>query len=164
MRKLNYHELDLQIENRLSSDHISFDFLNYCLSATLNNLVPLKSRYFTLHISSPWFSSHLVIMKRSLRKLERKILMSPSHKSKFLISRTAYKHELNLHKTYYYESKFNACGNDTRQILKMANSILGTNIKSKSTALPDAALLSPPCLLSPPVSSTTSTLNWRNYR
>ena len=81
-------------------------------------------------------------MKRSLRKLERKINMSPSHKSKFLIARKAYKHELNLHKTSYYESKFNACGNDTRKIFKMANSILGTNIKSKSTALPDAALCS----------------------
>ena len=64
LRKLNYHELGLQIENRLSSDHISFDFLNYCLSYTLNNLIPLKSRYFTLHTSSPWFSSHLAIMKR----------------------------------------------------------------------------------------------------
>ena len=81
-------------------------------------------------------------MKRSLRKLERKIHMSPSHKSKFLISRKAYKHELNLHKTSYYESKCNACGNDTRKICKMANSILGTNIKYKSTALPDAALCS----------------------
>ena len=120
-----------------------------------------------LHTSSPWFSSHLAIMKRSLRKLERKINMSPSHKSKFLIARKAYKHELNLHKTSYYESKCNACGNDTRQIFKMANSILGTNIKSKSTALPDAALCSSfvsSLSISSPVSSTTSALNWRNYR
>ena len=52
----------------------------------------------------------------------------------------AYKLKLNLHKTSYYESKFNACGNDTQTIFKMANSILGTNIKSKFTALPDAVL------------------------
>ena len=70
--------------------------------------------------------------------LERKVHMSPFHKSKFLIVRKAYKLELNLHKTSYYELKLNACGNDTRKFKKMANSILGTNIKYKSTSLPDA--------------------------
>ena len=89
LRKLNYHELGLQIENRLSSDHISFEFLNYCLSSTLNNLVSLKSRYFILHTSSPWFSYHLSIMKRSVRKLKHRIHQSSYRKYVFLEARMA---------------------------------------------------------------------------
>ena len=123
--------------------------LIYLLTASIYVFLPplmhclhIKSRYFTLHISSPWFTSHLATVKRSLRKLERKIHMSPFHKSKFLIARKAYILELKLHKTSYYESKLNACGNYTRKFIKMANSILGTNIKSKSTSLPDAVLCS----------------------
>ena len=137
LKNLYYTDLCSRVSHFLWNTNISFDNLNVCLS-----LSPIKSRYFTLHISSPWFTSHLATVKRSLRKLERNIHMSPSHKSKFLIARKAYKLELNLHKTSYYESKFNAYGNDTRTIFKMANSILGTNIKSKSTALPDAVLCS----------------------
>ena len=56
------------------------------------------------------------------------------------LARTAYKLALNLHKTFYYESKFNACGNETRTNCKIANSILGNNIQSKSTSLHDAVM------------------------
>ena len=142
LKNLDYTDLCSRVSHFLWNTNIYFDNLNLCLSFSLNALSPIKYRYFTLHISSPWFTSHLATVKRSLRKLERKIHISPSHKYKFLIARKAYKLELNLHKTSYYESKFNACGNDTRQFFKMANSILGTNIKSKSTALPDAVLCS----------------------
>ena len=137
LRKLNYHELGLQIENRLSSDHISFDFLNYCLSSTLNNLVPLKSRYFTLHTSSPWFSSHLAIMKRSLRKLERRIHQSSYHKYIFLEARMAYKKAIYSQKANFYEQKLNACGSNSQKIFKIVNRILGSNLNPISNRLSD---------------------------
>ena len=142
LKNLNYTDLCSRISHCLWNTNIYFDNFNVCLSFSLNALYPIKSRYFTLHISSPWFTYHLATVKRSLRKLERKIHMSLFHKSQFLINRKAYTLELNLHKTSYYESIFNSCGNDTRKICKMGNSILGTNIKSKSTALPDAVLCS----------------------
>ena len=116
LKNLDYTDLCSRISHCLWKTNIYFDNLNLCLSFSLNALSPIKSRYFTLHISSHWFTSHLATVKRSLRKLEHKIHMSPSHKYKFLIVRKVYKLELNLHKTSYYESKFNACGNDTRNI------------------------------------------------
>ena len=144
LRKLNYPELGLQIENRLSIDHISFDFLNYCLSSTLNNLVPLKSHYFTLHTSSPWFSSHLAIMKRSLRKLERRIHQSSYHVFLEAIAylRMAYKKVIYSQKANFYVLKLNACGSNSHTIFKIVNRILGSNLNPISNRLPDSNMCS----------------------
>ena len=68
--------------------------------------------------------------------------MSHFHKSKLLMASKAYKHELNSQKSIYYEQNLNTCDNDSHTIFKMVNSILGTYIKSKSTALPDSVLCS----------------------
>ena len=113
LKNLNYTFLCSRISHCLWNTNIYFDNLNLCLSFSLNAFSPIKSSYLTLHISSPWFTSHLATVKRYLRKLERKIHMSTFHKSIFLIARKVYKLELNLNKTTYYESKCNACGNDS---------------------------------------------------
>ena len=86
LKNLNYTDLCSRITYCLWNTNISFDNPNLCLSFSLNALSPIKSRYFTLHISPPWFTSHLAMVKRSLRKLERKIHMSSSHKSNSSIS------------------------------------------------------------------------------
>ena len=49
--------------------------------------------------------------------------------------RKAYKLELTSQKCTYYEQKLNACGNNTRNICKTVNSILGSTIKQKHNAL-----------------------------
>ena len=92
----------------------------HCLP--LNQVVLLSSPY------SPWFTSNLAILKRSIKKLERRIHLSPFHKLKFVMARKVYKLELNQQKTIYYEQKLNSCGNDSHNNFKIVNSILGTNI------------------------------------
>ena len=113
-------------------------FLNYCLSSTLNNLVPLKSLYFTLY-TSPWFSSHLTIMKRSLRKLECRIHQSSYHKYVFLeaclLARMSYMKEMYSQKANFYEQKLNACGSNTHTIFKIVYRILGSNLNPISNRL-----------------------------
>ena len=46
-----------------------FDSLDGCLLSTINSQASIKSHYFTLQSSSPYLSSHLSNLKRSLRKL-----------------------------------------------------------------------------------------------
>ena len=58
------------------------------------------------------------------------------------MARKTYKFELNSQKSIYYEQKFNACGNDSHNIFKLVNSILGTNTKSKYAVLLDSILCS----------------------
>ena len=141
-KDLKYIDIGSRISYLLWNTNVSFDNLNVCLSSSLNALSPITSSYFTLHPSFPWFTSHLAIVQRSLRKLERWIHLSPFHKLKYLMVRKVYKLELNQQKTIYYEQKLNYCGIDSHTICKMVISILGTNIKSKYTALPDSVLCS----------------------
>ena len=108
LRNLNYIELGFRILYTLSNTNLSLDNLNGCLSSSLNSRATVKSHYFTLHTSSPWFSSHFSNLKRSLRKLERRIDESPLHKLNFLMARKAYKLELISLKCTYYEQKLNA--------------------------------------------------------
>ena len=71
-------------------------------------------------------------------KLERRIHEYPLHKLNFLVARKEYTLELISQKCTYYEQKLNACSNNSRNILKTVNSILGSNINQKPNALTDS--------------------------
>ena len=74
----------------MTPTNLSFENINACLSSSHNAVYPIKSRYFILHTSSHWFTSHMVTVKRPLRTFEHIIRLSPFHKSKLLMARKVY--------------------------------------------------------------------------
>ena len=75
-------------------------------------------------------------MKRSLRKLERRIHQSSYHKYIFLEARMAYKKAIYSQKNFY-EQKLNACGSNSQKNFKIVNRILGSNLNPISNRLSD---------------------------
>ena len=81
-------------------------------------------------------------MKRSLRKLERRIHQSSYHKYVFLDARMAYKKAIYSQKANFYEQKLNACGSNSHTIFKIVNRIFGSNLNPISNRLSDSNMCS----------------------
>ena len=74
-------------------------------------------------------------MKRSLRKLVRRIHQHYYHRYIFLDARMAYKKSIYSQKDNFYDQKLNTCGSNSHNIFKILNRIIGRSLNHISNRL-----------------------------
>ena len=116
--------------------------LNSILSHLLDKHAPSKTISVTLHPDTPWFTSHLISLKRSLRKSERIYisLRSSSSRASFIEQRKIYKLAISYAKSSYYTQVINDLASDNRRLFRLANKLLSP---PKPALLPYIANISP---------------------
>ena len=94
--------------------------LNSILSHLLDKYAPSKTISATLHPDTPWFTSHLMSLKRSLRKSERTYisLRSSSSRASFIEQRKIYKLAISYAKSSYYTQVINDLASDNRRLFR----------------------------------------------
>ena len=100
--------------------------LNSILSHLIDKHAPSKTISVTLHPDTPWFTSHLMSLKRSLRKSERIYisLRSSSFTASFIEQRKIYKLAISYAKSSYYTQVINDLASDNRRLFRLANKLL----------------------------------------
>ena len=102
---------------------------NSTLQNLLNKHAPMKTINIRKKDNSPWYSDSLRNLKKTKRYFEDKWLKSQSNQCliEFKIIKNQYIKECNSMKTRYYSNKITECGNDSRQIYKIINSLCQGN-------------------------------------
>ena len=100
--------------------------LNSILSHLLDKHAPSKTISVILHPDTPWFTSHLMSLKRSLRKSERTYisLRTSSSRASFIEQRKIYKLAISYAKSSYYTQVINDLASDNRRLFRLANKLL----------------------------------------
>ena len=100
--------------------------LNSILSHLLDKHAPSKTISVTLHPDTPWFTSHLMSLKRSLRKSERIYLSlkSSSSRASFIEKRKIYKLAISYAKSSNYTRVINDLASDNRRLFRLVNKLL----------------------------------------
>ena len=116
--------------------------LNSILSHLIDKHAPSKTISVTLHPDTPWFTSHLMSLKRSLRKSERIYisLRSSSSRASFIEQRKIYKLAISYAKSSYYTQVINDLASDNRRLFRLANKLLSP---PKPALLPSMINISP---------------------
>ena len=119
---------------------------DYCYSPVVLHLLdkdaPSKTISVTLHHNIPWFTYHIISLKRSLRKYERTYLSlkSSSSRSSFIEQRNIYELAISNAKSSYYNRVINDLASDNRRLFRLANKLLSP---PRQALLPSIANISP---------------------
>ena len=127
-RKIKYINIPLfssELVSILVSLPISPESINSNLSFFLTNMPP--STIISLHTNCPWFTPHIVKLKRSLRKTERtyRRIPSPENLLSFLTNhRKFYKSQISKATSSYYINKINSLSSNRRATFALSRKLI----------------------------------------
>ena len=137
LKKINLHKFkDEILKSELFSCNFNsldineiVDIYNSTLLNLLNRHAPLKTITIKKKENSPWYSDSLRNLKKTKRYFEDMWLKYKSNQSliEFKTIKNQYIKECNLMKTKYYSNKITECGNDSRKIYKVINTLCQGN-------------------------------------
>lgn len=137
-RKLRSIDIDkfaseIQSSMTYNSESISLSDLvrhyNDRIIEAIDNHAPLQTKVFTVRPNTQWYSSDLHTAKKAKRKAER-----VWRQSKLEVHRQIFKEKCRINskllfesKQTYYSSNIIECGNDTKRLYKLTNTLMGKN-------------------------------------
>ena len=122
IKSINIPLFSSELVSILVSLPISPESINSTLSLLLYKYAPIISTTISLHTNCPWFTPHIVKLKRSLRKTERKYrrIPSPENLLSFTNHRKFYKSQISKAKSSYYINKINSLSSIPRSTFALA--------------------------------------------
>ena len=110
----------------LVSLRISPESINYTLFLLLDKYAPIICTTISLHTNCPWFTPHLIKLKRSLRKTEitYRRIPSPENLLSFTNHRKFYKSQISKAKYSYYINKINSLSSNPRATSSLAKKLI----------------------------------------
>ena len=124
--------------------------LNSILSHLLDKHAPSKTILVTIHPDTLWFTSHLMSLKRSLRKSERIYLSlkSSSSRASFIEQRKIYKLAISYAKSSYYTQDIKNLASDNRRLFRLDNKLLSRPKPALQPSMTNISPLQLSCLFS----------------
>ena len=111
--------------------------INNALRNALNAFAPLQTKQITIHRTVPWFTDDVRELKKCMRRREviwRKYKREDTWTA-FKVVRSKYRLELQSAKREILNNKVIDCGNDTRKLYALVNSL--TEVPSNINPLPE---------------------------
>ena len=104
IKNINYNIFLADLQSAFGDYCYSPVVLNSILYHLLDKYAPSTTISVTLHYDTPWFTSHIMSLKRSLHKSERTYisLKYSSSRASFIEKRNIYKLEITYAKSSYY--------------------------------------------------------------
>ena len=126
IKSINIPLFSSELVSILVSLPISPESINSTLSLLLDKYAPIISTTISLHTNCPWFTPHLVKLKRSLRKTERtyRRMSSPENLLSFTNHRKFYKSQISKAKSSYYINKINSLSSNPRATFALARKLI----------------------------------------
>ena len=100
--------------------------MNSTLSLLLEKYAQIISTTISLHTNCPWFTPHIVKLKRSLSKTEKtyRRIPSPENLLSFTNHRKFYKSQISKANSSYYINKINSLTSNPRATFALARKLI----------------------------------------
>ena len=120
----------------MQDNNITVQTLYTSLKYLIDKYAPTKTKYFSIHINSPWFNFTLSKLKQNFRKYNRNYASNPSsyNLSQLVTARKIYRKALKYNKINYIKNIIETNSKDYKKLYNTTNKLLG---RIKHNALPD---------------------------
>ena len=120
----------------MQDNNITVQTLYTSLKYLIDKYAPTKTKYFSIHINSPWFNFTLSKLKQNFRKYNRNYASNPSsyNLSQLVTARKIYRKALKYNKINYIKNIIETNSKDYKKLYNTTNKLLG---RIKHNTLPN---------------------------